>query len=91
EIDLFGARRRAVEAATATADAAQASLADVQVSLAAEVANAYISLRDRQLRLSLGQEAVQAQEQMLQLTGQRVERGTASSLDQLRVQNQLDA
>jgi NodT family efflux transporter outer membrane factor (OMF) lipoprotein len=80
-----------VEAATATADAAQASLADVQVSLAAEVANAYISLRDRQLRLSLGQEAVQAQEQMLQLTGQRVERGTASSLDQLRVQNQLDA
>lgn len=91
EIDLFGARRRAVEAAAATADAAQASLADVQVSLAAEVANAYISLRDRQLRLSLGQEAVQAQEQMLQLTGQRVERGTASSLDQLRVQNQLDA
>lgn len=91
EIDLFGARRRAVEAASATADAAQASLADVQVSLAAEVASAYISLRERQLRLSLGQEAVQAQEQMLQLTGQRVERGTASSLDQLRVQNQLDA
>lgn len=91
EIDLFGARRRAVEAASATADAAQATLADVQVSLAAEVASVYISLRERQLRLSLGQEAVQAQEQMLQLTGQRVERGTASSLDQLRVQNQLDA
>ena len=91
EIDLFGARRRAVEAASATADAAQATLADVQVSLAAEVASAYISLRERQLRLSLGQEAVQAQEQMLQLTGQRVARGTASSLDQLRVQNQLDA
>jgi outer membrane protein TolC len=32
----------------------------VQVSLAAEVASAYISLRERQLRLSLGQEAVQA-------------------------------
>lgn len=91
EIDLFGAHRRAVQAATATADAAQASLADVQVSLAAEVGNAYISLRDRQQRLTLGRQAVQAQEQMLQLTDQRVQRGTASSLDQLRVQNQLDA
>lgn len=90
EIDLFGAHRRAVQAAGASAQAAEASLADVQVSLAAEVANAYINLRDRQQRLALGEQSVKAQEEMLALTGQRVERGTASSLDQLRVQNQLD-
>lgn len=90
EVDLFGAHRRAVQAAGAGAEAAEASLADVQVSLAAEVANAYVNLRDRQQRLALGQESVKAQEDMLRLTGQRVERGTASSLDQIRVQNQLD-
>lgn len=90
EIDLFGAHRRAVQAAGASAQAAEASLADVQVSLAAEVANAYINLRDRQQRLALGEQSVKAQEDMLKLTGQRVERGTASSLDQIRIQNQLD-
>ncbi|MBP0596537.1 efflux transporter outer membrane subunit [Herbaspirillum sp. LeCh32-8] len=90
EVDLFGAHRRAVQAAGASAQAAEASLADVQVSLAAEVANAYINLRDRQQRLALGEQSVRAQENMLKLTGQRVERGTASSLDQIRIQNQLD-
>lgn len=90
EVDLFGAHKRAVQAAGASADAAQASLADVQVSLAAEVANAYINLRERQRRLALGDESLRAQEKMLALTGQRVQRGTAASLDQIRVQNQLD-
>lgn len=91
EADLFGSHRRAVQAAGATAQAAEASLADVQVSLAAEVANAYINLRDRQQRLALGEQSVQAQQQMLDLTGQRVARGTASALEQIRIQNQLDA
>ncbi|KAF1044049.1 MAG: Toluene efflux pump outer membrane protein TtgC [Herbaspirillum frisingense] len=90
EVDLFGAHRRAVQSAGASAEAAEASLADVQVSLAAEVANAYINLRDRQQRLALGEQSVRAQEDMLRLTGQRVERGTASALDQIRIQNQLD-
>ncbi len=91
EADLFGAHRRAIQAAGASAQAAEASLADVQVSLTAEVVNAYINLRDRQQRLALGEQSVQAQQDMLALTGQRVQRGTASSLDQIRVQNQLDA
>ncbi|MFJ3058170.1 efflux transporter outer membrane subunit [Herbaspirillum sp. NPDC087042] len=91
EADIFGSHRRAVQAAGATAQAAEASLADVQVSLAAEVANAYINLRDRQQRLALGEQSVQAQQDMQRLTGQRVERGTASALEQIRIQNQLDA
>jgi len=91
EVDIFGSHRRAVQAAGATAQAAEASLADVQVSLTAEVTNAYINLRDRQQRLVLGEQSVQAQQDMLKLTSQRVERGTASALEQIRVQNQLDA
>ncbi|MFJ9532719.1 efflux transporter outer membrane subunit [Herbaspirillum sp. NPDC101396] len=90
EIDLFGGHRRAVQSATATAEAAEASLADVQVSLEAEVANAYINLRDRQRRIQLADESIRAQEQMATLTRQRLDRGTASNLDLIRVQNQLD-
>lgn len=91
EVDLFGAHRRSVQAANATAEAAEASLADVQVSLEAEVANAYINLRDRQRRVQLADLSIQAQQQMVALTRQRLERGTASSLDLIRIENQLDS
>ncbi len=91
EADIFGSHRRAVQAAGATAQAAEASLADVQVSLAAEVANAYVNLRDRQQRLALGEQSLQAQQDMQRLTDQRAARGTASALEQIRIQNQLDA
>lgn len=90
EVDMFGARRRSIEAADATAAAAEASLADVQVSLEAEVANAYVNLRDRQRRIALAEVSIKAQEQMVALTRQRTERGTASTLDLIRIQNQLD-
>lgn len=91
EIDLFGAHRRAIQSAGAQAEAAEAGFADVQVSLAAEVANAYINLRDRQQRVALGEESLRAQDRMLGLTQQRVSRGTAADIDTLRVQNQMDA
>ena len=91
EVDIFGGQRRSIEAANASSAAAEASLADVQVSLAAEVANAYISLRDRQQRLALGEQATQLQQQMIALTQQRFARGTTSNLELIRLQNQLDA
>jgi NodT family efflux transporter outer membrane factor (OMF) lipoprotein len=91
EVDIFGGHKRSVQAAQASAQAAEATLADVQVSLAAEVANAYINLRDRQQCIALGEQSVKMQEEMIRLTEQRLARGTASSLDLIRLQNQLDA
>src|SRR5450830_107864 len=91
EIDIFGGHKRSIQAASANAEAAEASMADVQVSLTAEVANAYINLRDRQQRIALGAQSLAMQVQMLTLTRQRLDRGTASNMDLLRVQNQLDA
>ncbi len=90
EVDLFGGQRRAIEAARATAGAAEANLADAQVSLSAEVVQAYVNLRDRQRRIDLSTRSVQMQERMLTLTQQRYDRGTASRLDVTRLQNQLD-
>jgi len=44
ELDLFGAVRRSTEAAQAELEASEASLRDVQVSLAAEVALEYVNV-----------------------------------------------
>ena len=90
EVDLFGGKRRQVEAARAQAQAAQANVADAQVSLTADVANAYVALRDRQQRIALAQRSAQMQQRMLDLTRQRFGQGVASSLDVERLTGQLE-
>jgi NodT family efflux transporter outer membrane factor (OMF) lipoprotein len=90
EIDLFGGTRRAVEAASAEADAVDADLADTQVSLAAEVAQAYIDLRDEQHRLQLAQQSADLEQQMLTLTQQRRAGGTAADVDVERLTTQVE-
>ncbi|WP_395062272.1 efflux transporter outer membrane subunit [Paraburkholderia silvatlantica] len=90
EIDLFGGTRRAVEAASDEADAVNADLADTQVSLAAEVAQAYIDLRDEQQRLAIAQRTAQLQQEMLTLTEQRRAGGTAAEVDVERLTTQVE-
>ena len=90
EIDLFGGTRRAVEAASAQADAVDADLADARVSLAAEVAQAYIGLRDQQQRLAIAQKTAELQQQMLTLTEQRRAGGTAAEVDVERLNTQVE-
>lgn len=87
EIDLFGGRRRSVEAARAQLAAAEANVADAQVSLTAEVAQAYVNLRDRQQRIVLARDTAARHKAMLDLTRQRFDRGTASALDVERLRN----
>ena len=91
EVDLFGGRRRSVEAARAQAQAAEANVADAQVSLTTEVAQAYVNLRDRQRRINLAQQSARMQQQMLALTRQRFDRGAASALDVERLSGQVEA
>lgn len=90
EADLFGGTRRAIEAASASAQASEAQLADVQVSLAADVVQAYVDLRDRQARLALVQASSASEDQALELTRQRRERGVASQLQLEQVLTQAD-
>ncbi|MFM0607880.1 efflux transporter outer membrane subunit [Paraburkholderia sediminicola] len=90
EIDLFGGTRRAIEAASADAEAVNADLADTQVSLAAEVAQTYIELRDQQTRLELAQRQAETEQKMLTLTQQRRERGTAADIDVERLNTQVE-
>ncbi|WP_322041927.1 efflux transporter outer membrane subunit [Paraburkholderia sp. J67] len=90
EIDLFGGTRRAVEAASDEADAVDADLADAQVSLAAEVAQAYVDLRDQQQRLLIAQRTADLQQQSLTLTEQRRAGGTAADVDVERLTTQVE-
>ena len=90
EIDLWGGRRRGMEAARAQFEAAQANVADAQVSLTAEIAQAYVNLRDRQQRIALAQQATARQQEMLRLTEQRRAQGTASALEVEQQRNQLE-
>jgi len=81
EVDLWGGKRRGVEAARAQLGAAQANAADARVTLTAEIAQSYVNLRDRQQRLVLAQQAAAKQRDIVELTRQRVTQGTASALD----------
>ena len=81
EPDLFGGNRATLDASDASARAAQTGLADVQVSLAAEVAVAYVELRGLQARLQIAQRNLAAQQDTLQITRWRAQAGLASSLD----------
>ncbi|MCB2018580.1 MAG: efflux transporter outer membrane subunit [Hydrogenophaga sp.] len=81
EPDIFGGNRAALDANEASARAAESSLANTQVSLAAEVAVSYIELRGLQTRLQIAERNLAAQQETLQITRWRVQAGLASSLD----------
>lgn len=90
EVDLFGGHRRQLEAARASIGAAEANLADAQVSLTAEVAQAYVNLRDRQHRITLARRSADMQRKMLALTEQRHAAGTASELQVEQLRGQVE-
>jgi len=79
EADLFGGTRRATEAASAQAEAVQADLADAQVSLAAEVAQAYASLRAEQRRQAVLRDTAAFDQQALALIRQRRDQGVSGA------------
>ena len=90
EADLFGGRRRALEAAAASVDRAEASLADAQVVLSAAVAQTYIRLREVQQRIDSSRRDADLQRQQLELVRQQFERGTVSQIAVERRQFQID-
>ncbi len=80
EPDVFGRLRSGVNASEADARAAESSLADVQVSLAAEVAVNYIELRGLQQRLIIARSNLASQQETLQITQWRLQAGLTTSL-----------
>ncbi len=81
ELDLFGRVRSSVKAAKATAESYQASLEDVQIIVAAEVARNYFELRGLQQQLSVAEHSLTNQRETLHLTQVRRDAGIGEELD----------
>jgi len=81
EPDVFGGNRAARNAADLTAQRSAATLGDVQVSVAAEVAVTYLGLRSDEDRLAIAQRNLASQQETLQITQWRVQAGLATSLE----------
>ncbi|MEO1045969.1 MAG: efflux transporter outer membrane subunit [Pseudomonadota bacterium] len=89
EIDLFGRIRRGVEASRARAEAAEAVRDDLLVSVAAEVASAYVALRGAQKRLAVAERNAANQEDSFKLTEVLLRGGRGTRLDVERARAQL--
>lgn len=89
ELDVFGRVRRAVEAAEADIDAAEETRRDVLVTLLSEVARNYAELRSAQARISIAEESVRVERDLLALSTTRFEAGLTSELDVAQSRAQL--
>ncbi len=91
EIDFFGRIRslkdQALEQFLATGEARR----NAQISLVAEVANAYLTLAADRGHLRLARETVESQQHSFDLTKRSFELGVASELDLRQAQTSVDA
>ena len=89
EPDFWGINKRTNENARANEDRARAQLADAQVSLSAQVAQAYVNLRDAQNRAAMLAQVIALREQGLNLIRQRQGAGVATLADVARYEGDL--
>ena len=90
EPDLWGQVRRTVEQTRASAQASAALLANVELSLRAELAADYFEMRGLDSQKQLLDNTVQSYEEYLQLTQVRFKGGVATEVDVAQAQTQLE-
>ncbi|WP_315785609.1 MULTISPECIES: efflux transporter outer membrane subunit [unclassified Bradyrhizobium] len=81
ELDLFGANRRAVEAAGYGIDAAEDDLRATLLTLIGDVASNYIDARAYQARVALARRTAASQRETAALTERKQNAGSASAVD----------
>src|SRR4029077_16841588 len=81
EVDLFGRRRRSIEAAQASYQANAADLENVRLVITAELAGDYFTLRQLDTELAILKRTVESLEKALQLVDSWHKGGVASGLD----------
>ncbi|HEX7762051.1 MAG TPA: efflux transporter outer membrane subunit [Cellvibrio sp.] len=90
ELDIFGRVRNGVKLSKAQLAAREADLQAAQVSITAEVASAYISLRGNQYLLDVALRNVLNQQETLELAKRFSEVGRGDQLDVARAEAQLE-
>ncbi|UVM53697.1 TolC family protein [Pseudomonas sp. B21-012] len=91
ELDLFGRIQRQLEASEAEQDAAQADLQQLQVSLIAELVDAYGLLRGAQLREKIALANLKTQQDSRGITETLRDAGVGNDLDVVRADARLAA
>jgi NodT family efflux transporter outer membrane factor (OMF) lipoprotein len=81
ELDLFGANRRAVEAATYGVDAAEDDLRATLLTLIGDVASYYADARGYQARVALARRTAASQRETAALTQKKFDAGSSSAVD----------
>ncbi len=91
EVDLFGRIQRQLEASDADQEAAEANLYQLQVTLIAEVVDAYGQLRGAQLREAIARDNLKNQQSSQDVTTQLRDAGVGNELDVVRAEARLAA
>lgn len=89
QTDMFGKIARAVEAANADTQAAQAAVDLVRVTVAADTARAYADACAAVRQISVAQQSVDLQQKFVALTDQRTHAGRGTAIDGARARSQL--
>lgn len=88
ELDLFGANRRAAEAATYGLDAAEETLRNTLLTLIGDVATYYVEARGYQARAALARRTAASQRETAGLTRTKLLAGSASAVDVANAEGQ---
>jgi len=80
QVDLFGRQRQTLAAASADLAQTEENYYGAQVSLAAEVASAYVTLRSTEAQLTVVQHSLGTRRETVQLTQWREQAGTGNAL-----------
>ena len=91
EVDLWGRAARSVEASSADLDMRVENLWAARVTLAGQVADAYLRLRELQLRTQLSQSNVEVLEQARKTAEVRYKAGLVQELDVLRASTDVES
>ncbi len=89
ELDLFGRVGRNVRGQSALVESSVHDLADVQVTVAAEVARTYFELRGAQRQLAVSERNATNQREILQITENRLAAGRGTAFDTERAKSVL--
>uniref|UniRef100_UPI00258CCCAA efflux transporter outer membrane subunit n=1 Tax=Pseudomonas sp. TaxID=306 RepID=UPI00258CCCAA len=89
EVDLFGRIQRSLEASDAQEDAARADLQQLQVTLIADLVDAYGDLRGAQLRENIARANLKTQQESRTITVSLRDAGVGNELDVVRADARL--